>query len=127
MRFENTPSPLFPLETLGFFVRAFIVLALAFFLFCLVTDPSFAAGGQGLPWETPLQKIQKSLTGPVAFFIALIGIVTTGVMLIFGGEISDFTRRMVFVVLVASLLIGAGQFVTMFGGSGASIEAFARL
>ncbi|MBP2463923.1 type IV secretory pathway VirB2 component (pilin) [Rhizobium sp. PvP014] len=30
-----------------------------------------SSGGGGLPWESPLQQIQQSITGPVAGFIAL--------------------------------------------------------
>jgi type IV secretion system protein VirB2 len=45
----------------------------------------------------------------------------TGGMLIFGGELNDFARRLVYVVLVAGILLGATQIVGLFGASGASI------
>jgi type IV secretion system protein TrbC len=32
-------------------------------------------GAGGLPWETPLQNVQQSMTGPVAKGVALVAIV----------------------------------------------------
>ncbi|NGN43541.1 conjugal transfer protein TrbC [Mesorhizobium sp. CGMCC 1.15528] len=84
-------------------------------------DPALASSGGGLPWEAPLQQIQQSITGPVAGFIALAAVAVAGGMLIFGGELNDFARRLVFVVLVAGILLGATQIVALFGATGASI------
>ncbi|MCY1249213.1 hypothetical protein D9M72_627270 [compost metagenome] len=42
-------------------------------------------------------------------------------MLIFGGELNDFARRLMYVVLVAGILLGATQIVGLFGATGASI------
>jgi type IV secretion system protein VirB2 len=94
-------------------------MLLAFF----VLDPAFAStsGGGNLPWESPLQQIQQSITGPVAGFIALAAVAVAGGMLIFGGELNDFARRLMYVVLVAGILLGATQIVALFGASGASI------
>jgi type IV secretory pathway VirB2 component (pilin) len=78
-------------------------------------------GGGGLPWEGPLQQIQQSITGPVAGFIALAAVAIAGGMLIFGGELNDFARRLMYVVLVAGILLGATQIVGLFGATGASI------
>ncbi len=47
---------------------------------------SAAAGGQALPWEAPLTRLQQSLCGPVAGAIAIIALVAIGVTLVFGGE-----------------------------------------
>jgi type IV secretion system protein VirB2 len=76
----------------------------------------------GLPWEAPLVTIRDSMSGPVAGAIALLGIVVCGGMLIWGGEISEFTRRIVMVVLVVALLVGANTLLTtLFQVSGAVI------
>lgn len=79
------------------------------------------SGGGGLPWEGPLQQIQESITGPVAGYIALAAVAIAGGMLIFGGELNDFARRLMYVVLVAGILLGATTIVGLFGSTGASI------
>lgn len=90
----------------------------------LRVQPAFAAGGGGgLPWEGPLQQIQQSINGPVAGTIALAAVAIAGGMLIFGGELNDFARRLVYIVLVAGILLGATQIVGLFGAGGASIGA----
>ena len=87
----------------------------------LATPALAGSGGGGLPWEGPLEQIQESITGPVAGYIALAAVAIAGGMLIFGGELNDFARRLVYVVLVAGLLLGATQIVGLFGATGASI------
>lgn len=62
--------------------------------------------------ETPLQALQSSLSGPVALAIGVIAVAITGGMLIFGGEISDFGKRMAYVVLVLGILLTANSLVT---------------
>lgn len=85
-------------------------------------EPALASsGGGGLPWESPLQQIQQSITGPVAGFIALAAVAIAGAMLIFGGELNDFARRLCYVALVGGVLLGATQIVALFGATGASI------
>ena len=95
-------------------VAASITVALA--------APALAStGGGGLPWEGPLQQIQESINGPVAGAIALAAMAIAGGMLIFGGELNDFARRLMYIVLVAGILLGASQIVGLFGATGASI------
>jgi type IV secretion system protein VirB2 len=84
-------------------------------------SPAVASSGGSLPWEGPLEQIQESITGPVAGYIALAAVAIAGGMLIFGGELNDFARRLVYVVLVAGILLGATTIVGLFGASGASI------
>ena len=83
--------------------------------------PALASSGGSLPWEGPLQQIQESITGPVAGAIALAAVAIAGGMLIFGGELNDFARRLVYIVLVAGILLGATNIVGLFGATGASI------
>ena len=92
-------------------------------LFCVsLAGPALAgSGGGSLPWEGPLEQIQQSITGPVAGYIALAAVAIAGGMLIFGGELNDFARRLVYVVLVAGILLGATTIVGLFGSTGASI------
>jgi type IV secretion system protein VirB2 len=87
-----------------------------------LAEPALASSGGGsLPWESPLQQIQQSITGPVAGFIALAAVAIAGAMLIFGGELNDFARRLCYVALVGGVLLGATQIVALFGATGAEI------
>ncbi|MEB2846609.1 conjugal transfer protein TrbC [Rhizobiales bacterium RZME27] len=87
----------------------------------LSVAPALASSGSSLPWEGPLEQIQESITGPVAGYIALAAVAIAGGMLIFGGELNDFARRLVYVVLVAGILLGATTIVGLFGATGASV------
>ncbi len=73
------------------------------------------AQAQGLPWETPLSTLANSLTGPVAKAIGVIALAVTGGMLAFGGELSDFTKRILMVVMALSVMLLANSFMNMFG------------
>lgn len=88
----------------------------------MLASPALAgSGGGGLPWEGPLEQIQESINGPVAGAIALAAMAIAGGMLIFGGELNDFARRLMYIVLVTGILLGASQIVGLFGATGASI------
>ena len=79
-------------------------------------------GGGGLPWETPLNTVAQSLTGPVALSISLIALMVAGGTLVFGGELSEFARRSCVAVLaIAFLVLGAGFMTTLFGVGGATV------
>jgi len=82
-----------------------------------------ATGGGSLPWETPLQTLSNSISGPVAYGLSLIGLVVAGGVLIFlGGELNHFARVAVQVVLVISLIIAGKNTMSAFGwGAGAQI------
>jgi len=90
--------------------------------FSLLQSHIFASGTTGLPWEAPLQTMMLSLTGPVAFSVSLIAVAVSGCLLVFGGEMGDFARRMIMLVMVIGLLVGGGGFLaTLFGVGGAVI------
>jgi type IV secretory pathway VirB2 component (pilin) len=86
------------------------------------TQRQASTSGGGLEWESPLQKFGDSIKGPVAFVISLMGIVVCGAMLIWGGEINEFVRRFVMVILVISLLVFASSILTSLFGIGAIID-----
>jgi type IV secretion system protein VirB2 len=102
-------------------MRFFIIPFLSFAV--LAPEASAGTGGGALPWESPLQTIADSISGPVAYAISLIGIVVAGAMLVWGGEINEFARRIIMLVLVISLIIFATQLLsTLFNVSGAVIS-----
>ena len=83
------------------------------------TSTSCALAAQtGLPWETPLQKILDSLTGPVAKILGVISIVIAGLGIAFG-ESGSGTKRIFQIVLGLSIAFTASTLVvTLFGFSG---------
>ena len=101
--------------------RSFLTIAVVAVAAIAAASPAFASSGGSLPWEGPLEQIQESITGPVAGYIALAAVAIAGGMLIFGGELNDFARRLMYVVLVAGILLGATTIVGLFGATGASI------
>lgn len=95
--------------------------ALGLMLMLITMEPAFAAQ-TGLEWEGPLKKFVDSIKGPVAFSISLLGIVVCGAMLVFGGEINEFVRRFIMLVMVVSVIIFAASLLSnLFGGSSAVI------
>jgi type IV secretion system protein TrbC len=98
-------------------------LFLLFAFLLLSADFTFASEGVGggLPYETWLTNLRNSVTGPVAFALAIIGIVVAGGVLIFGGDLNGFFRTLIFIVLVMALLIGAQNILGTFFGRGAEI------
>ncbi len=82
-----------------------------------------SSSSSGLPWETPLQTLQQSLSGPVAMAVSIIGIVVCGGMLIWGGEINEFARRGAMLVLVIALLVGSNSVLsTLFSSASAVVR-----
>ena len=104
-------------------VGAFLILA----VFLLSPDYAFASamGGGDLPYETWLNRLRESATGPIAYTVAIIGIIGAGAMLIFGGEINGFLKSIVFIVLVMALLVGANAMMSSLFGRGAEITTTA--
>jgi type IV secretory pathway VirB2 component (pilin) len=80
-----------------------------------------AAGGGGLPWDTPLTTLKNDLTGPVAFTISLLAMVACGAALVFGGEINEFVRRIVMLVLVCAFIVGVTNLASALGITGAIV------
>jgi type IV secretion system protein VirB2 len=102
-------------------------------LFAALLTVLFAASGPvfatstsdaDLPWETPLETLMNSLTGPVAGIVSLIAIIGAGALLLFGGSIQGFMRTAVYLVLVIGLVVGAGSLLTgLYSGASINIPA----
>ncbi|HHV6060362.1 TPA: TrbC/VirB2 family protein [Legionella pneumophila] len=110
-------------HVINFNSKSLWLLGTVFLLLLLMTHPACATNaGGGLPFDSWLTKIQKSVTGPFAFSAAIIGLVAAGATLIFGGEMNGFMRSLVFFVLVLSFLVAAENTLTAITGKGAEIS-----
>jgi type IV secretion system protein VirB2 len=101
--------------------RLWALLVLAAVVLCLFGPTDLLAGSaESLPWEGPLEKLSNSLTGPVAQAVCLIAIVICGLTLIFGGEMGEFAKRTIYIVIVVAFILGASGFIrSMFVSTGA--------
>lgn len=92
------------------------------FAFAMTSTLTYASTQAGLPWESPLQTIGNSITGPVAYIFALVGIVVSGIGLIIGGDLQGFFRSAMTLTLVISVIILAAKFLAVaFGVTGAVV------
>lgn len=74
-----------------------------------------------LPWEGPLDKILKSLTGPVAKAVSILAVVGVGGMMAFG-EMGSAIKKLLSVVLGIALIFAAATWVpTFFGFTGSAL------
>jgi type IV secretory pathway VirB2 component (pilin) len=85
----------------------------------LVLLPSHAfASGTSMPWETPLQNIVDSVTGPVAKGVASLAIVVAGLGMAMG-EGGGFFRKAAGIVFGIAIAFAATQWgMTFFGFAG---------
>ncbi|UTO27656.1 TrbC/VirB2 family protein [Bartonella harrusi] len=110
----------------------FLIIGAVLLFFLILGDIAYASdatsgGGASLPWEAPLEKLKKSVSGPVAFVVSLLGLVAGGATLIFGGEVSEFVKRIIYLVLVISVIVFANTLLTGALFSGAVIPANAMV
>jgi type IV secretion system protein TrbC len=87
------------------------------FMFCFLSCACLSVMATSLPWETPLQSLAQSLTGKTAKAIAMIGLFVAGGLLVFGGELSDFGRRITWMCLAISVMLAGTSFLDMFSTS----------
>src|SRR5580704_5226433 len=80
-----------------------------------------SSAGGSLPWDTPLTTLRNDITGPVAFTISLLAMVACGAALVFGGEVTEFVRRLIMLVLVAAFLVGVTNVAGALGITGAIV------
>ena len=79
-------------------------------------------GGGALPWEGPLSQVATSLTGPVPLAISVIGLFAAGAVLMFGGELTEFAKRAVYMVMAIAFIIGGASLLNVaFNFTGAVI------
>lgn len=107
--------------------RVLLILGVALLLL-IVAHPALASStsGGGLPADDWFTKLRQSVTGPWAFTISIVGIVSAGATLIFGGDLNGFMRMIIFIILVLSFIVAAQNTLAAITGQGAEITAFAH-
>lgn len=95
-----------------------IILNCVFTMALLVLLPAIShASGSGLPWESPLQRILDSISGPVAKILGVIAVILTGLGLAFG-EGGGLMRKALGIVFGLSIAFSASTFGLSFFGFG---------
>ena len=81
----------------------------------LVAGPALAGttSGTAMPWETPLQTVQNSLSGPVAKAVGIIAIVVTGLGFAFA-EGGSAMRKGIGIVFGLAIAFTATTFISSF-------------
>lgn len=80
----------------------------------LAAGPALAgSSGTSMPWETPLQTVQDSLSGPVAKAVGIIAIVVTGLGFAFS-EGGSAMRKGIGIVFGLAIAFTATTFITTF-------------
>ena len=96
-----------------------ITITSTFIMVLLLTANAFA-GGSSMPWESPLNNILNSITGPVAKVAGILAIVAAGLGLAFS-EGGGFMRKVVGVVFGLSITFSATSFISDFLGYGGGV------
>jgi type IV secretion system protein VirB2 len=112
------PVPARQQDTLAF---AILLFAIALVLLAPMNASASVGTGGSLPYESWLENLRNSVTGPVAFALSITGIVIAGGVLIFGGDLNGFFRTLIFLVLVMALIVGAQNVMSTFFGRGAVV------
>lgn len=86
----------------------------------LVAAPAHAAGS-GMPWETPLQAVVDSITGPVAQAAAVIAVTVFGLGLAFSESGSSMRRAISILFGLAIAFAAASFFLDWFGFGGGAV------
>lgn len=111
------------IKSLFTYKNLFILLSLIAFMCFLNAGWCGTTSGGDMPWESGLEKLKKSITGPVATGIALAGIVGCGCGLAFGGEMNQVMKTMIVLVIVVCVIILANKLLAAFTDSGAVLPA----
>jgi type IV secretory pathway VirB2 component (pilin) len=90
-------------------------LPLGAFVALTLAAPAFAGttSGTAMPWETPLQTIQESITGPVAKAVGIIAIAITGLGFAFA-EGGSALRKGIGIVFGLAIVFTATTFISSF-------------
>ena len=95
-----------------FFLRA----GLPVFAAAVFVGNAFAGTGPSMPWDDGLDKLVKNLTGKTALAIGVLAMFAAAAALVFGGEMSEFTRRIILMILAVALMVSGASLLNIFFG-----------
>jgi type IV secretion system protein TrbC len=100
------------------FIRLCVTITLAM----IDLGHAWAGTGPKMPWDSGLSKLVKNLTGKTALAIGVLAMFSAAAALVFGGEISEFTRRIILMILAVALMVSGTSLLNIFFGvSGALV------
>lgn len=92
---------------------------MAVFLLAVLCSAPALASESDLPWNSALEKLINAFSGKTALLVSMVGIFFAGGMLIFGGDLGNFGKMVMMVVLVGSMMGAlsslASKFITVEG------------
>lgn len=96
-------------------MRSIRTMPLALWVSLSIAAPAFASttSGTSMPWETPLQTVQESLSGPVAKAVGIIAIVVTALGFAFS-EGGSALRKGIGIVFGLAVAFTATTFISSF-------------
>lgn len=104
------------------FLKSCIKLALFMGLFIFTAKAAFAGTGDSMPWDSGLDKLVANLTGKTALAVGTLALFASATALVFGGEMSEWVRKTLLLVVAISMLISGGSLIKiLFNVSGALI------
>ena len=90
--------------SLWLFERRAAIFAVVILVALLCTPMAALASTNDLPWNTALDKLVNAFSGKTALLVSMIGIFFAGGMLIFGGDLGNFGKMVMMIVLVGSMM-----------------------
>ena len=90
--------------SLWLFQRRTAILALVVLIALFCSPVAALASQNDLPWNTALDKLVNAFSGRTALLVSMIGIFFAGGMLIFGGDLGNFGKMVMMIVLVGSMM-----------------------
>ena len=85
------------------------------FLVLMITLSTSAAyaGTGGLPFESGLQKVADSLSGPVAISIAVVAFAAAGIMYVFNPDATALIKGLIGLCIAVGVMFGGKVFVDL--------------
>lgn len=108
-----------------FSLKTFLILGSLIALMCLLNAGYCANTSSGdMPWDSMFTKLRKSVKGPIAITIALLGIIGSGAALIWGGgEMGPILKGLIGLVALVAMIVLADKLLTALTGESAILEA----